>query len=66
MKQLHHDENGKFCSPHSEPLAKKVIGVRLPVTMDALVREVAGEDLSNWIRNAIAEKLEREQRQISA
>lgn len=34
--------------------------------MDALVREVAGEDLSNWIRNAIAEKLEREQREISA
>lgn len=44
-----------------EPLAQKIIGVRLPVKMDALVREIAGKNLSSWVREAIAEKLEREQ-----
>lgn len=31
--------------------------------VDTVVREVAGNDLSNWIREAIAEKLEREKKQ---
>ena len=65
MKQLHHDENGKFCSPNSKPLAKKVIGVRLPVDVDEAVRKLAGNELSNWVRQAVIEKYEREQ-QISA
>ena len=39
------------------------MGVRLPVDMDATVRELAGDDLAAWIRCAIAEKLEREQKQ---
>lgn len=36
---------------------------RLPVSIDTTVRELAGDELSNWIREAIAEKLEREQQQ---
>lgn len=39
------------------------MGVRLPIDMDATVRELAGDDLAAWIRCAIAEKLEREQQQ---
>jgi len=62
MKNYTHNEStGKFCSPNLEPLARKVIGVRLPVSIDTRVREVAGEQLSLWIREAIREKLEREQ-----
>ena len=34
---------------------------RLPVSIDTTVRELAGDELSNWIREAITEKLEREQ-----
>lgn len=75
MKKQPYDKRGKFASPYSEPLAKKVIGVRLPQSMDAIVREVAGDDLSEWIREAIAarlraeglaEKLDRENSQYSA
>ena len=39
------------------------MGVRLPIDMDATVRELAGDDLADWIRCAIAEKLERELKQ---
>ena len=44
----------------AQPLAKKAVMARLPVSMDAAVREIAGHDLSDWIRQAIAEKLERD------
>ena len=56
---------GYFPVAGAEPVAKKMIGLRLPASMDAVVREVAGDDLTSWIREAIAEKLEREQ-QMSA
>lgn len=39
------------------------MGVRLPMDIDTVVREVAGNNLSNWVREAIAEKLEREKNQ---
>lgn len=50
----------RFKQAGSVPLAKKVIGVRLPIDLDAAVRELAGEELSDWVREAIAEKLARE------
>lgn len=56
---------GYFQVKGSEPLAKKAVMARLPVSIDAAVRELAGDELSDWVREAIAEKLEREQ-QISA
>lgn len=57
---------GKFCSPYSEPLNKNTIGLRLPPTMEEEVRRIAGKDLSAWIRDAIARKLEEEQNKASA
>lgn len=66
MRKQPFDKRGKFGSPYPEPLAKKIIGVRLPVSMDATVRELAGDDLSEWIREAIAEKLARESQQDCA
>jgi hypothetical protein len=56
----HNEETGKFCSPNPELLARKAISVRLPVSIDTRVRAVAGDQLSAWIRDAVAEKLERE------
>ncbi len=53
-------KTGKFCSPNPEPLGKKIVGVRLPESMEAQLRQVGGKDLSGWIREAIAEKLERD------
>ena len=58
---------GYFQAKGSEPLAKKPVMARLPVSVDTALRELAGDDLSDWIREAIAEKLDREQqRDISA
>jgi hypothetical protein len=65
MVRVRDKKTGKFCVPWPEPISKRQIGVRLPESMDSAVRELAGDDLSNWVRQAIAEKLEREQ-QMSA
>jgi hypothetical protein len=59
-------QTGKFSSPYAEPVAKgKNINFRVPASLAKRLEEVAGEDLSAWLRQAIAEKLEREQ-QMSA
>lgn len=50
----------------AEPVAKKALAVKLPVSMDKAVREIAGDNLSGWIREAIAMKLAQEQQEISA
>lgn len=60
MSKVRADYLTRYKQVGTEPMAKKVIGVRLPVSMDAAVRELAGDDLSQWIREAIAEKLARE------
>lgn len=41
-------------------MGKKIVGIRLSPSMEAQVRQIAGDDLSRWIRQAIAEKLARE------
>jgi hypothetical protein len=51
---------GYFTVVGKEPLSKKILAVRLPESLDAQARQVAGDDLSGWLREAIAEKLERE------
>jgi len=46
-----------------EALAKKPIMTRLPISVDNIVRDLAKDNLSEWIRQAIAEKLERDLQQ---
>ncbi len=57
---------GYFQVQGPEPLAKKAVMARLPVSMDEKVRQLAGDNLSGWIREAIAEKIARETREESA
>lgn len=61
MSNPNPNQETRFKKSGKPTLAKKIIGVRLPPEMDTIVRSVAGDDLSRWIREAIAEKLEREQ-----
>ncbi len=61
MARVRDERTGKFCLVASEPISKKQIGVRLPVSMEEKLRQIAGKDMSAWVREAIAEKLEREQ-----
>ena len=51
---------GYFKIAGPEPLSRNVLAVRLPESLDAKVREIARDDISGWLRQAIAEKLERE------
>lgn len=51
---------GYFKTAGAEPLSENAMAVRLPVSMDSQVRQLAGDHLSEWLRQAIAEKLERE------
>ena len=48
--------NGRFTSLRDEPLAKKVNGVRVPISIYEPVKAKGGD----WIREVIAEKLQRE------
>lgn len=49
---------GYFTVQGKEPLAKRTIGVRLPESVDAEMREEIGDELSDWVRQAILEKWE--------
>ncbi len=53
---------GLFASPNDEPLSKKVVGVRLPVTLYDKVLAVTGNRISEWMRDAAEEKIEREEK----
>lgn len=62
MSNPNPNQKTRFKQIGKEPLDKKSIGLRLPVGVEATVRELSGGQLSEWIREAIAEKLEREQK----
>ncbi|MBC1237569.1 hypothetical protein [Nostoc sp. 2RC] len=58
------DSSGKFLATGDEPIDSPVIGLRMPKALYDKVVAIAGKDKSVWIRQAIREKLERdEQRQ---
>ena len=57
---------GYFSVKGSEPLSKNALHVRLPESRDVEVRELAGDRLSEWLREAIIEKIEREKQQERA
>ena len=54
-------KSGKFRSPCSEALDSTPISVKLTPSMKEQVRRLAGNDLSAWVRDAIAQKLAQEQ-----
>lgn len=54
-------KTGKFFTER-EPVDSKPITVRLPRSLEAELRQYAGDALAPWIREAIAEKIEREKR----
>lgn len=64
-KQFCFDEQGNFKSPNPVRLSKKVRGIRLPIDLEPIILELAGDDLSGWLRQAAIEKAERETQQSS-
>ncbi|MUL38301.1 hypothetical protein [Gloeocapsopsis dulcis] len=52
-------KSGKFITD-SEPVISKPISIRLPPSLEAELRAVAGDAVAPWIRAAIAEKLARD------
>lgn len=57
--------SGKFVTDR-EPVVSKPISVRLPPSLEAELRAVAGDAVAPWIREAIAEKLERDKHHKTA
>lgn len=61
-RKYEHKKNGDFAPLYSEPMSRKVIGVRLPISLESELRQVAGDDISGWIRRAIATQLKQERK----
>lgn len=53
----------KYTSPYPQPLAKDMIGVRLPVELDSFVRSLPNR--TEWLRRAIAAQYERDMQQLN-
>jgi hypothetical protein len=51
-------KGGRFASPYAESRGP-LISLRLPVSIDQQLRIVAGENVKDWIEQAIREKLAR-------
>ena len=56
---------GKFVTD-KEPVVSKPISIRLPPSLEAELKAVAGDKIASWIREAISEKLERDKQHKSA
>lgn len=53
-------KTGKFRSPCSEALDPTPLSVKLTASMKQEIRQIAGSDMSAWIREAIISRLEQE------
>lgn len=58
-------ETGKYRSSYPQGLDPKPLVVKVFPGTKEKIKKLAGSDLSEWVREAIAEKLEREQRVAS-
>lgn len=56
------DSIGRFLAAGNEPIVHRV-SFKLPASLRAELDKAAGSKLSAWLREAVAEKLEREQQQ---
>ncbi len=54
------DEQGRFISQNPEPLAEKALSVRLPVSIDAIIRKLPSEERAAWLRRVLSEAAQRE------
>lgn len=54
------DEQGRFISQNPEPLADKALSVRLPVSIDAVIRKLPSEQRAAWLRRVLCEAAQRE------
>jgi hypothetical protein len=54
------DEQGRFISPNPEPLADKALSVRLPISIDALIRTLPSDQRADWLRRVLCEAAQRE------
>ena len=63
-KRIINNEKTRFVRTSATPLAKSPVSVFLPLEIDEFVRALPNR--TEWLREAIAEKVEREQRQESA
>ncbi len=54
------DDLGRFMSPNPEPLADKALSVRLPVSIDALIRALPSDQRADWLRRILGEAAKRE------
>ncbi len=54
------DEQGRFISLNPEPLADKALSVRLPVSIDAIIRSLPGDQRADWLRRVLCEAAQRE------
>ena len=59
-------KSGKYRPACQEGLDPTPISVKVPFGMKEQIRELSGSDLSTWVREAIAEKLAREQDKVVA
>ncbi len=50
---------GKFSSQYREPRGKP-LALRLPESLDKELRELAGDNLKQWVEDAIALKIKQE------
>jgi len=65
MTTFDRDRSGRFATSNPEP-AKANLNVRVSASLKAQVEAVAGNELANWLREAITEKLAREQDKVVA
>lgn len=57
---------GCFTVEGSEPLSKKTYNVRVPQSLEPELRELAGDDISGWLRRAIIAQIEKEKSHSTA
>jgi hypothetical protein len=54
------DEQGRFIRSHPEPLADKALSVRLPVSIDAVIRAIPSHQRADWLRRVLCDAAQRE------
>jgi hypothetical protein len=54
------DEQGRFIRSNPEPLADKALSVRLPISIDAVIRAIPSHQRADWLRRVLCDAARRE------